>query len=657
MKNYLLLIVCSVIAQLGYSQAASVTDQNVQSFQKIVAANESQYLQLFDSLSTAIRGLPSEQIIVSALELFKQIEALNNPKLMVYAHRLMADIYHEVDQPLDAFSQIYHGYELSVINNWRKETALMAMRKGNFYLKEEFLEGACENYQQAEQFFKEDKDYGQLFVTYYQLMLARYNLRQYNESVKNARLAINYFTLLHGASNNSSFDLMNTYNTMGLAYYAISEYDSAISSYEKAYELAVAQGNNYWKTLANGNKAQVYIQQGIKIDQAIDFLYAEISESAKIGDWANHVFDLTLLANVFVDRGKPALAKKIMNSADSILEKHQFSHRVNLYIARRKATFFEKLGDFEHAMITQREVTRLSDSLNSINTRAKAKEYQLRYELGNKQAEITSNLGQIRYQQNIIWLVAAMLAIIVLAAIIIFRNSRKLSEMNKMKNKLFSIISHDLRGPLHSFSSFSKLLMNENDSISREEIRVVASQLDKSLKNLYAMMDNLLEWSSSQAGAVSFVPEEFSLSGLVAESVSILHLQALNKKIAIVNHIDHPLIVKLHRQSINTVILNLLSNAIKFTPEGGSITISAKVEGKRCTVSIKDTGVGINSDEMQQLFRIDRKYTTPGTANEKGTGLGLILCKDFVERNGGKIGVDSKEGLGSTFFFTVPLAK
>jgi signal transduction histidine kinase len=229
-----------------------------------------------------------------------------------------------------------------------------------------------------------------------------------------------------------------------------------------------------------------------------------------------------------------------------------------------------------------------------------------------------------------------------------------LEELNATKDKLFSIIGHDLKGPLNSLTSFSSLLLNHIDKISKEEIKILSQDIDKSLKNLFTLLENLLEWSRSQTGSIDFIPENFDLADVLNENEILLKVQAQNKKITVVNENILDLPVSLHRNSINTVVRNLLSNAIKFTPEGGKVTLNAEASGKNYIISISDTGVGMSEVAIQKLFKIGTKHSTLGTAKEKGTGLGLILCKDFVEKNGGTINVESKEGEGSRFYFTVP---
>jgi signal transduction histidine kinase len=230
----------------------------------------------------------------------------------------------------------------------------------------------------------------------------------------------------------------------------------------------------------------------------------------------------------------------------------------------------------------------------------------------------------------------------------------ELQNLNATKDKFFSIIGHDLKGPLNSLTSFSNLLINYFDSLSKEEIQTLARDLDKSLKNLFSLLNNLLEWARSQTGNIDFTSEQFDITQVLEQNKELLSTQAATKEITIMQESAGSLLVAAHKQSLTTVVRNLISNAIKFTPQGGLIKLGAELRNGEMVVSIADTGVGMSQAVVDKLFRIDAKHSTLGTANEKGTGLGLILCKDFIEKNGGRLWVESEEGKGSVFYFTVP---
>ncbi|MEP2771678.1 MAG: ATP-binding protein [Fulvivirga sp.] len=235
--------------------------------------------------------------------------------------------------------------------------------------------------------------------------------------------------------------------------------------------------------------------------------------------------------------------------------------------------------------------------------------------------------------------------------------NKKLKQLNLTKDKFFSIIGHDLKNPISSLISFSNLLTNHIDRMSKEEIRTMSIDFDKTLKNSYNLLDNLLEWSRSQTDQIEYNPVNFDIKELIAENKELMTAQAISKNINIDKGEVKSTIVYADKNCINTVIRNLISNALKFTPEGGKVTVSVTNTNEEVTVSVADNGVGMSKEVVNKLFTIDNKHATEGTAKEKGTGLGLVLCKEFVEINKGKIWLESELNKGSVFYFSLPAKK
>jgi PAS domain S-box-containing protein len=233
---------------------------------------------------------------------------------------------------------------------------------------------------------------------------------------------------------------------------------------------------------------------------------------------------------------------------------------------------------------------------------------------------------------------------------------RQLMDANLTKDKFFSIIAHDLRSPFTSILGFSRLLNDEYDDFGDEERKSMLQQILISTETTFQLLDNLLAWAKTQLGHTKPSPEVFVLDTLIRESVSVAFSQAAGKDIRIfVDDRDEGCKVKADLNMTKTVLRNLLSNAVKYSFEGGTVTIETAVSDGFASISVVDTGTGIDPDTLSKLFRLDEKVvSSKGTANEKGSGLGLILVKEFIERNGGTIFVDSKRGKGSRFTFTLP---
>ena len=234
-------------------------------------------------------------------------------------------------------------------------------------------------------------------------------------------------------------------------------------------------------------------------------------------------------------------------------------------------------------------------------------------------------------------------------------NELKLIELNATKDKFFSIIAHDLRSPFNGFLGMTQIMTEELPSLTMAQVQKLATSMKKSATNLFSLLNNLLEWSQIQQGAIPINPEVIQLGVVVAGSIEMIQELAKNKGIEISTDIADGLEVFADQNMLQTVIRNLVSNAVKFTRKGGNVSISAKTTGdKNVEISVQDTGIGMSPEIVENLFRIDVKTNRKGTDGEPSAGLGLLLCKEFIEKHAGKIWVESEEGIGSTFYFTLP---
>ena len=229
-----------------------------------------------------------------------------------------------------------------------------------------------------------------------------------------------------------------------------------------------------------------------------------------------------------------------------------------------------------------------------------------------------------------------------------------LKELNANKDKFFSIISHDLKSPFSSLLGFSEFLASDYDTLSETERRESILTMNENAKKVYSLTENLLKWSRLQTGKIELKPEKIELYSLTANLVNLLQVNAKPKNIRIINNLTNPLFAYADPDMISSVLRNLIINAIKFSFNDSVIKIESEAEGKNIKIKVVDEGIGITERDMKKLFRIEYHHTTSGTKNEKGTGLGLILCKELVEKNNGEIYVESEIGTGTTFMFTLP---
>jgi two-component system, sensor histidine kinase and response regulator len=233
----------------------------------------------------------------------------------------------------------------------------------------------------------------------------------------------------------------------------------------------------------------------------------------------------------------------------------------------------------------------------------------------------------------------------------------ELAELNAIKDKFFNIIAHDLRNPFNGLLVLTDILKEKITRMDKKEIRTMIDLLHNSSKDGYELLENLLEWSRSQRNVLEFNPSEIRLHQMVRGNIHLLTPLAVSKKIRLSANISEDIMLNADRHMLDTVLRNLITNAIKFTPEEGNVKISAKVEKESVVVTIKDSGIGISAGDLEKLFKTELKFSTQGTAKERGTGLGLVLCKEFIDKHSGRIWAESEVGRGSSFKFSLPSQK
>lgn len=233
----------------------------------------------------------------------------------------------------------------------------------------------------------------------------------------------------------------------------------------------------------------------------------------------------------------------------------------------------------------------------------------------------------------------------------------ELKAINATRDKFFSIIAHDLRNPISAFMGVSDFLVTTFQELTLDEIKEFLDDVNSSAKSLYELLENLLLWSRSQRGLINYHPNKLDLKGIVENNLDLLKFNADNKKITLDYEMEKEFKIYADPNMINTVLRNLITNAIKFTHENGLVRVKCISEGDYCRISVCDNGVGMSEEHSKSLFQLEGNVSTVGTHQESGTGLGLILCREFVERHTGRIWVESKIGEGSKFHFTIPIAK
>ena len=476
---------------------------------------------------------------------------------------------------------------------------------------------------------------------------------------------------------------------------------------------------NLGNAISDGGKNKEgleYYKKSIAIHEVLDDQYGIAINYNNIGDCYLKLKEFEKSSNYFSKslsiaerlQEKMLISVILLNISDVKIQSKKFSDGIlyakkSLKITKEIGTLiyqaenlkllsnaYESLGNISNAYYYNKQYIKTKDSLISIDKTNKVNLFQALHELESTHSaidklSIKNELTQSKYETgrkfNYFLIVSMVLFGFFVIILILQQTAKKkaynlleyrnhqinkmneeiqtqrddLRQLNKTKDKLFSIIAHDLKNPFNSIIGFTELMI-ENSSEYSEEKRLKFLKIIKgSTSKAFSLLDNLLIWANSQSGNLDFNPQKINLKQIVSDVISLLEIQAINKDIKILNSVSNNLFVEADKNMLDTILRNLISNAIKFTEIRGEIQISSSTNSNFVEIKVKDNGIGISQGDIDNLFRIEVKHSNIGTANEQGSGLGLILCKDFVEKNNGNLWVESTINEGSEFKFTLPV--
>jgi signal transduction histidine kinase len=523
--------------------------------------------------------------------------------------------------------------------------------------------------------------------------------------------AENIFTALKiGEDINNQSVIAFAYFNMGSLKRYQSEYDAGLEYYRKSYAIREKLKDKYGMAFSlNGignifyfkkdyKTSQVYYRKSAKLRREINDIQGLATSYHNIGVNYCYLKD-TLKALAFQDTalvfagqsGDKNVENSIYNLLGDIyiglkqpdkalyyLDKgRNLAHELNaqfllVNIYERVSKAFVLKNDYKKAYYYHLLYKQMLDKVEDEKSMKQIERMRYDYELEKKEKEILIRDSTIQKQHFAVILIGVVLLSLGIFLVLLYRSYKikqrdhqqlshqqqeillqniRLAELNSLKNQLFSIITHDFRNPLHALQGILNLL--KEDALSPEEIKYLTTELSDKLGITLNLLENLLHWAKSQMDGVKIQTEIFDIKVLADENATLLKSQALRKQITIYNEITDTVKVFADAQMINIVIRNLMTNAVKFTNSGGSVWVFLEVKSNQVSFYVKDNGLGISEENVHNLF--SPTFTTLGSAKEKGTGLGLMLCKDFIEKNGGTLQVESKQGEGSTFSFTLPV--
>jgi signal transduction histidine kinase len=464
-------------------------------------------------------------------------------------------------------------------------------------------------------------------------------------------------------------------NNLGEVYLKQGNRAKALEHYEVALKIEEKHNDIKMIALLHNNIGRVFLLDK-NYKQAINHFENTLALLEKNKDRSIEAEVYYNLAQTFMAIGKSALAEsyfhRTIESTMSLGENELLS---KTYLSLSQ--FYYKNLDYKKAYDFLSEYSSLKDSIISEKAIENMAKMDAIYETVQNEETIKmlekenrtkeENLYKEKIMQLIYLVTSVSLLFLSIALFALYRVkqkaskematvNRELHQLNATKDRFFSIISHDLKSPINSILGFTEMLNLHVETHSKAELLQYSQIINSSTKNLASLVDNLLLWSRTQVGATSYTPERIDVAIHCQNIISLLRFSAEEKDIILTGKLEKNLIAIADSNLFNTILRNLLSNAIKFSKVGGTIIIATKQVKNQIQISVADNGVGISPENLEKLFRIDTNVSTRGTFNEKGSGLGLILCKEFVEINKGNIWVESEQDKGSTFTFTVPLA-
>ncbi|MFB9862808.1 tetratricopeptide repeat-containing sensor histidine kinase [Rufibacter immobilis] len=497
---------------------------------------------------------------------------------------------------------------------------------------------------------------------------------------------------------NNQNGLGRVYNNLGNIYETRKDYATALNYYQKAAEIHRQTGNRKSYGVGLANIGNAYNFMG-KPAQGLPYLQEALQIDEELGNNMNKTVTLGGIANIYQNLNQPQKALRYAQQSYEVAVGTVSSKKI-MAAAQRLADLYASVEDFENAYKYQTVFAQEDIKLNMEQQNQKAAEIASKYENSQQELENIKLKAQqriqaldIAQQQKTMWFEGAILLLLLLLAIglyiskqnfkkisqqlqeatsmlllkneeitaqkeeistqaaILESNNAQLDRHNSFKSKIFSIVSHDLRSPFNTIQGILQLVQNR--TLTEGEVKRIFESLGRNMEVVVNMMNNLLGWSKAQMQGSSLELHPVNLHEMVRENFSVMEAQAKAKEVRLFNIVNKDLTVLTDKERLAFVLRNLVANAIKFSFAGGVVTLEAQQEENGISFVVTDTGKGISERNLAKLFS-DKRFTTPGTAREQGTGLGLMLCKELMESLGGEIKVESVVNQGSVFTIYLP---
>ena len=625
-KSTLLLLSLIFLSKLFASSNPDVDSL----YKRLINVEDSLKAKVLNEISWELRNSEPEKSIDYGIEAIKFAEKNKDYENLVKAHSYIGVAYRILGNYSEAIDYHYKGLELAKKHGETEQEGYAYINIGNLHINQGYYYNALENLNIAVEIAEKAGNKRMLGYVYLNIGRAQMLREEHFEALENFNKALELRVEIDQVSGQAV-----CYKYIGDIYSEIKEYDKALENYKKTFEVLNKESDMDLFASAHTMIAKIYLEIG-NYELAENYVNKSLEIAQGVGAKLIIRDDIKILSDI-------SLKTKDFKSASKYLE----------YIIEYNDTLFNQ---------------ELSEKMFNLEYRFEKQRKQAEFDLLSKDKKIQELELRRAKTSNIALLVILVLITVMFVYILISLKNRReknillekqkaeLDKINKTKDRMFLIISHDLRGPIGNLKSIIEMLLEDEEIIQNKSLLETFGVFMKSVQSVGDLLENLLLWAKSQRGDINFDPENITLNTVINRNLQLFKSIADIKGIEFQIDMDDSFEVFADKNMLLTIVRNIISNAIKYTPKKGKITIKVERDTQFNKVSISDTGIGFDKNTANKIFDTKSFYTTVGTNNEAGSGLGLLLCKEFTELNGGEIWAESEPSKGAKFFFTVPVS-
>ncbi len=628
----------------------------------------------------------SFEYLQQALEIRREI---GETKAIITSLNALGSAYWKAKKYSEALSYYLESLKISLNSDEKAEIAQAYYSIGNIYYELSNFEKAQKYYSEALIYSSSIDDYNRMALIYQGIGNTYQQIKKHKEALENFSKA---YAIREKLGDKTQIAI--TLSNIASVYSEMGNFNEALKYYQKALNYRQQLGDRVGISMVLNAMGNLYLSMK-QSQKALQYFQDALNEAEKAGYLFNVALCQRKIAEIYLKNNQ-------FNQALPLLQKSlEIGKKISNYELLRRGhlalyNYHVRLNKYKEALDNYLLYSKYNDSINISMTNKQLLDMQVNFELASQQSQLRrqeteiallkkeKQFAELKQLKNRLIIVILLIAVLFILSLVIFYYNRyrlkqksatllqekidlieKINEqlkkseaelrlLNNTKDKFFSIMAHDIKNPLGGMLTVTNIVKKDFSLLTDDEKLELFETVHKTAQHLYTLLENLLHWSRSQTGRIAFEPVMLNLHELIEQNIELQKANIEKKNLMVINMIDPEQNIRADREMMALIIRNLISNAIKFSKDGGKIVISATLKENKVELSIQDEGIGMSKDIQSKLFRIDTQVITPGTHNEKGTGLGLILCKEFILKHGGEIWVESEEGKGSKFIISIP---